>query len=539
MENFKNNEIVRPLFIYTDDFEPNNQLGAHSGKLGAVYAILACLPPECQSSLKNIMLVQLFHAKDRVKYGNRATFRPLIDELNSLEKDGIVIQTRSKGEVRVHFVLTLVLGDNLGLHGLLGFTEGFRNAFACRFCKTPAIIKKTQCLEDASLLRSPETYENDLKLNNVKLTGVKSECVLNSITSFHVSDNYAVDVMHDILEGVCHYDIILLLKYYIYEVKYFSLEILNERLVSFNYKTTERNLPQHIKEDHLNNTKLKMTAQEMLMFIKLFGLLIGDFVPEEDEHWNLYILLREIINITMARVLSKNISESLRVFVEEHNALYVKLPKRNLTPKMHHLLHYPRIFNMCGPFILFSCTRLESKHQEVKRSCNTTNRINLPKTAAKRHQLCVSNRFKNRECIMPQFSVRGSIHRKLKDCENYNKFRNCLPVGMDMNNTYEFVKSIDFKGTEYKLESVIVLAIDSNFLPIFGIIREILIIDNATLFVGTLLSTSGFHNHFYAYEVCESDKYFSTNVNFLYDPMVLNVYTISNGNSYIVTKHVL
>lgn len=49
-------KIVLPLFLYYDDYEPNNALGSHRGisKIGAVYASIPCLPPELQSKIENI-----------------------------------------------------------------------------------------------------------------------------------------------------------------------------------------------------------------------------------------------------------------------------------------------------------------------------------------------------------------------------------------------------------------------------------------------------------------------------------------------------
>ena len=53
---------VISMIMYYDDFETCNPLGTKSGahKLGAVYIGFPTLPPECNSSLRNILLVMLF-----------------------------------------------------------------------------------------------------------------------------------------------------------------------------------------------------------------------------------------------------------------------------------------------------------------------------------------------------------------------------------------------------------------------------------------------------------------------------------------------
>jgi len=36
---------------------------------------------------------------------------------------------------------------------------------------------------------------------------VLEECIFHSITNFHLTKNRVSDVMHDLLEGVCRYDL--------------------------------------------------------------------------------------------------------------------------------------------------------------------------------------------------------------------------------------------------------------------------------------------------------------------------------------------
>jgi len=43
--------------------------------------------------------------------------------------------------------------------------------------------------------------------------GVKRQCLFNDLQYFHVSENYAVDIMHDILEGVGQFELKLLFAY--------------------------------------------------------------------------------------------------------------------------------------------------------------------------------------------------------------------------------------------------------------------------------------------------------------------------------------
>jgi len=87
------------------------------------------------------------------------------------------------------------------------------------------------------LLRNRNSFNTDIIIDNFSLTGVYKESLLNKIPSFHVTSNYFVDVMHDMFEGVFHYDLCHVIKYYTEYLILFSLETLNRRKSNFEYGT--------------------------------------------------------------------------------------------------------------------------------------------------------------------------------------------------------------------------------------------------------------------------------------------------------------
>ena len=94
------------------------------------------LPPEYQSTLASIFNVLLYYSKDRERYGNYAIFKKLIDELKIFENEGIEIDAPTPlGKIKIYFLLGLIIGDNLGLHQMLGFPECFEANYSCRFCR--------------------------------------------------------------------------------------------------------------------------------------------------------------------------------------------------------------------------------------------------------------------------------------------------------------------------------------------------------------------------------------------------------------------
>lgn len=262
--NLKNSTI--PILVYFDDFEVGNPLGSYAGihKLGAVYFSVATFPMIFQSQLENIFLALQFHSSDLKNHGSNAIFSRLINDLNEIEVNGININVNKNKHI-IHFSVALILGDNLGIHTMLGFTESFSSTFCCRFCKCPKMTMQRLCKQDVSTLRNIKNYEDDLKTSNVSLTGVKTQSVWNNLRSFHVTENFVVDIMHDIFEGVGVLVIMKLIHQFIKIDIFFILETLNFKLKHFKFGREISNRPPLILEENLKNKRINMSASELVV----------------------------------------------------------------------------------------------------------------------------------------------------------------------------------------------------------------------------------------------------------------------------------
>jgi len=103
--------------------------------------------------------------------------------------------------------------------------------------------------------------------------------VFNEFSSFHLTENYAVDIMHDLLDGVCKYDIGLMLNQMIFSFKYFTLKTLNDRIKSFNYGTID------------------IRSRPPLFFFLLFKKIMGS-----TEHTYMYIRVVQRGSSTFSRI---------------------------------------------------------------------------------------------------------------------------------------------------------------------------------------------------------------------------------------------
>lgn len=391
------NKILVPYYLYADEFEINNPLGSHSSihSICNFYYSFACMPLN-EAKLENIFLAAAIKSKDIKKYGNEKCLQPLINELKFLEEEGILVRPPDGDTFHVHFILGLILGDNLGLNTLLGFSKSFSGTF-CRFCRLNKDECSETCTENSDKRRNISNYNFDLQKNNPKETGINSECCFNDIPSFHVVENFSVDVMHDIFEGICHYDLCHVIIHFTQIKKYFSLETLNKRKQTFEYGPIEiGNASNEIHPTHLKKRHLRMSAREMLTFAQLLPLMVGDMVPLKDDVWNFLLNLLEIINIVLCFEISDESISTLRSKIKTHNEQYLQLFQDKLKPKFHIITHYPTILQKSGPLRKYWCFKYEAKHKSFKLYAHAiTSRKNICLTLAKKFQLKFANRILN------------------------------------------------------------------------------------------------------------------------------------------------
>lgn len=383
-------EIVLPLYIYYDELEVRNALTSHAGtnKFGAVYASIACLPPHISSRLDSIIFSTLVYADEKKQTSNELVFKNLIEQLNFLSTTGITVKIGSVLKT-VKFQLALILGDNLGLNGICGFVESFKANFYCRICKLSSAECKKFHSEEVGKLRSKLSYSIDIQAKNVSETGIKEECVFNNVPGFHILENITVDIMHDMLEGVCMYVMRFLIFTYVFEKELFTLHDLNTRIQNFNPETVEhKNKSPEIKLDRIKNKiDLKLSAAEMLFLVQYFGLIVGDRVPRDDRHWNLYKSLRQVMDIVLSPRVTRSLAKILSHSVENLNKLYTELCGP-LKPKFHHMTRYAKLLLLNGPLVHFWSMRFESSHRPIKSAAqSSSSSTNLLKTIATKQSL--------------------------------------------------------------------------------------------------------------------------------------------------------
>ncbi|KAK3916202.1 Sex-determining transformer protein 1 [Frankliniella fusca] len=540
---FKKGDIVIPINVYFDEVEPNSALGPHCEPLGCTYVNIPVLPPECVSKLENIFLALLFDADNRSMYGNQNAFKPLLKELKFLGTQGIEVYVPDMGYVRLYFIVAAILGDNKGLNAICGFVESFSAHFYCRICSCPKSVLDSQLYEDPSMIRTPESYMSDVNLNDPKSTGIKELCIFNTLPAFVTPNDISVDEFHDIIEGVAHYTMLPVLRHFNSLNKMF-IPTLNSRMYCMDLGVDGDNRPPLICVDRLKCDKLKMTGSEMYTFVRIFGVLVIDMVPENDEFYNLYLLLKDLVDLLHAKALPKNIGPIISLRVKEHNMLYMQLTKENLKPKHHHLVHYERLFSQLGPFGLLSTIRHEAKHRLLSKTCDTCmSRVNLCRTVAIKQQLSFCFRSVSNSPLKHQMIVGPSQLVNLKDSHMFPSYSLTLPDSIFNNPSQLLANWIEYKGTKYQPRQVIVYDTNEEGLFLFAEIQFLIPYDDCPLFICSPLETVGYYSNVRGYEVVRPQtqnlNWFAIEQGKLLDPHPLCIYNMSSGESVIVLKYLI
>lgn len=526
--------IVIPYFLYNDDFQVDDALGSHSGEhsVSGFYYSFPTLPDHCCSALDNIFLAMLVKSKYVKTFGNKLCLRPLVEILHKIETEGIQINTESRGELTVRFVLGLLIGDNLGLNSILGFSKSFNANFYCRFCKIPKSKANVAIIEDPTLIRNQSNYEQDLIIQDFSITGISDNCILNSLENFHATTNYSVDIMHDIFLGVCKYGICQVVLFYIKYTGFFSLELLNYRKQNFDYGSIEiGNFSLPIKLEHIKNNIIHMSARETWCFVSFFPLIIGDLVPENDVVWEYVIALSKIIDIALCPIMTKDLIIHFNNLISRHNELFLNLFKVNLKPKHHFMTHYATIIKESGPLKHLWSFRFEAKHQQLKAYAkNITSRINILYSIAIKFSLVFVGKLLRKQNMFEKITNIKLSKVTLNEINCFELIKTSLSSIVDKPETVFDLRSVDYNRTKYSTNFFVFK--DSNFEYIFEI-SHIFIVSKTVYLICSVYDVLGFNDHLHSYQIGNkiSNLYKIIAIDeFKYPPV--NLHKVINGNVY-------
>jgi hypothetical protein len=77
---------------------------------------------------------------------------------------------------------------------------------------------------------------------------------------------------------------------------------------------------------------------------RFLPLVIGQFIACDNPHWDNYITLLNIMDIVFAPHISKEDCSYLETLISDHHhTMKLLYPGIHITPKMHYMIHLPRL----------------------------------------------------------------------------------------------------------------------------------------------------------------------------------------------------
>ncbi|XP_064464354.1 uncharacterized protein LOC135375612 [Ornithodoros turicata] len=371
---------------------PLDQPPVYIGILAAYFSVLN-LHPKYRSRLSAIHLVMLVKYAHVKTFGIEKVLDPLIKDIMKLHESGIEVVCDGATKRLIIFLLGIV-GDNLSLNRIGGFSSSFGSGLFCRFCLTDSKrINEVTSERDCNVRTAPAHEEHvaavEADSTKSKICGVTARSPLLQIPGFDVTQQLLPDAMHDILEGGIAFVLKHVLKSLAVSevITATSLSIVSTFKYGFH---DSKSKPAPLPASFLTPTgSLRGTASQKWCLFRLLPQMIGHLVPEGNPAWAGYLQYRHIVDIILAGKVPKDSTTYLEVEIEAFLKKFMEVfPDKKLIPKMHFLVHYPRFMRMYGPPRMFWSMRFESKHSYFKNiATKSKSFVNICKTMSNRGQL--------------------------------------------------------------------------------------------------------------------------------------------------------
>ncbi|CAC5426219.1 unnamed protein product [Mytilus coruscus] len=327
---FRDDHKALQVTLFFDEFTATNPLGHQikNYKIGGFYMLLGNLPPKFRSKLYVIQLVVLCLSSCIKKNGFENILEPLNNDLQTLERDGIVID-KADGQHRFFGTVSVVVADNLGAHGLGGFLESFTTLTNCRYCFVSREDMQIVFESDMFNMRTQEMYDEQVRLVQAhpelsSLYGVKRNSPLNSLDFYHVINGMPPDLAHDLFEGVVSEVMTNVIRGCVV-AGYFSLDYLNDKILSFPFANVDkRNKPSKVGQV-LRTLKVRQSAAQMWCFVRLLPLLIGDTIPVNDPIWECLLCLRDLLFYVCAPAIDRGHILTMKDIIEDFHRVKQQL----------------------------------------------------------------------------------------------------------------------------------------------------------------------------------------------------------------------
>jgi hypothetical protein len=437
-------KLVIPLTLHCNDF----RIMQSRVKVGVVHLNMAALPREMQPLLDFVFVAGLHYSAERKRVNHLG---PILEQLNELQDEGLQLNLGPACPAQqVYFCLVNFQGKDHVLDDILERTPSDEE---CRFCTADDQQLKTMTTDADGLIR---TVANKSVFDQYQL-------------HYQSTENWYLDVVTDFLESVCKVDLgLIILPDLIFLHNIISVDILNHRMLHFNYLTDDkRNMPTPFLASDLKIGKIKMSAAQILCFVRNFPMMVGDLInlDEQLDSWKLFMSMRRVLETLLAETSAPRAAIYLQPAVELHHDLFKKLHGGTLPAGFHNATHYWRIVKQLGlPVVQEARPSVSSDH-----CFGCVDRADVLSAIAWKHQMILNDKL-----LKKNYTVNDEFKApELQTNVQFSVLQDFFIFGPS--DQFKSVLSVDCFRETFKIGSVVVSGLDKDGRPEFCQIEHILV----------------------------------------------------------------
>ena len=244
-----------------------------------------------------------------------------------------------------------------------------------RFCLISYNEFKNIISFDKFIFRNIENYSEAITLLPENKISIRNKCAFSNLDYFKPYECFPPDIMHDmLLIPLTMYNVLKCLN----DDKLISISELNNRLqyIDFHDKC---NISLLFK-NNLFRKKQRFVGSVMQQLELFFILprLVDTTKLIDNRYWDIYLLLREILDYLYAPIIFLNCLIYLLGLIEYYLDRYAFcFSKDKLIPKHLHMLHYCHFIKLYRALRYYYCMPFESKHQYFKRKIKISQHFHL------------------------------------------------------------------------------------------------------------------------------------------------------------------
>ena len=113
------------------------------------------------------------------------------------------------------------------------------------------------------------------------------------------------------------------------------------------------------------------------MLFRILSFIVQDIIDDSDEPFQVFELLRKISSLLLVPVISCENISLLQRLTKQFLVDFKNVFNKKITPKMHYMVHCPRLFLLCGPLVRLWNMHFEGKHKDFKKMAKNASFKNL------------------------------------------------------------------------------------------------------------------------------------------------------------------